>query len=68
MPKFAQVVETVEALSSFEQETLLEIMRRRIAERRRAELIKEVRLSRRQFASGKYRLASADEIVAYATK
>ena len=36
MPKFAQVVEAVDSMSLQEQETLVEIVRRRIAQRRAA--------------------------------
>ena len=68
MVKFAQVIETVDEMSVEEQETLVEIVSRRLAQRQRTEIIKEVRQSRRQFRSGKYRFASADEIIAGALK
>ena len=68
MVKFAQVIETVDEMSVEEQETLVEIVSRRLAQRQRTEIIKEVRQSRRQFRSGKYRFASGDEIIAAALK
>ena len=64
MTTFAQAVETVAELSLDEQESLVDLVRRRIAERRRAELVREVKAARQQFRQGKTKVGTPDEIMA----
>lgn len=60
---FGTVLEAADALSLAEKETLLEILRRRVAERKRQSLVAEVREARRDFAQGACQAASLDEIM-----
>ena len=63
MVMFSDVVDAADRLSTEEQEELLELLRRRLAERRRAQLVREVQESRAEFAAGQAGSASADEII-----
>ncbi len=61
---FGEVLEAVEKLSLEEQETLMEIVHRRMAEQNRKRLIAEIQEARTEFAEGRCRPATADEIMA----
>jgi hypothetical protein len=63
MAIFSEVVDAADCLSIEEQEELLAIVRRRLAERRRAELVRDVQDARAKFAAGAGRAASVDEIM-----
>lgn len=63
MRTFSDVVDAADELSVEEQEALLDILRRRIAERNRKQLVREVAAARAEFAQGATRPASAKEIV-----
>ena len=63
MPSFSDVVDAADKLSIDEQETLVEILRRRIAERNRAELVRDVKDARAEFAGGQSRPASVSDIM-----
>ncbi|MGQ9630026.1 MAG: hypothetical protein ACUVXI_06875 [bacterium] len=52
----------IDKLSLEEQETLIDILRRRIAERGRKMLAAEIQEARKEFAEGRCRPATADEI------
>jgi hypothetical protein len=52
MTKFTQVLDSSDQLAIEEQESLLEVLQHRWAERRRAELVEAVKSARRQFKSG----------------
>ncbi len=65
---FSDVVDAADRLSTEEQEELLEILRRRLAERRRAQLVREVQEARAEFAGGEAGPASVDEIMDEATR
>ncbi len=60
---FSAVLDAADALSPQEQETLIDILRHRIAESNRQRLIEEVQEARRDFAQGKCQEATADEIM-----
>ena len=60
---FAQVLEAVDQLSPEEQEALVEIVRRRMAERGRKRLAAEVRRARKEFAQGRCKPGTVDEIM-----
>ena len=64
MPNFADVVDAADKLSADEQENLLEILRRRIAERNRAKLAGDVAEARAEFIDGQARSATVQQIVA----
>lgn len=63
MSTFSEILDAASDLSAEEQATLLEILRRRLAERNRAQLVRDVEEARREFADGKARPASVDEIM-----
>ena len=63
MPTFADVVDAADRLSADEQESLLEILRRRIAERNRAKLADDVAEARAEFATGRARSATVQQIM-----
>ncbi len=61
---FGEVLEVVDKLSLEEQETLIGVVRRRIIERRREELAKEIEDAQREFQAGHCRPMTPDELVA----
>ncbi|MEX2093346.1 MAG: hypothetical protein WD971_11750 [Pirellulales bacterium] len=63
MTTFSEIVDAADGLSVDEQVTLLEILRRRIAERNRQQLLREVQEAREEFASGKAQIATVKEIM-----
>lgn len=63
MTSFAQTLDVIESLPVAEQEGVLEVLQRRLAERRRAELIATVKESRKEFAAGKCKPASVAAIM-----
>ncbi len=60
---FAQTLDAIESLPVEEQEDVLEVLQRRLAERRRAELIAIVKQSRNEFAAGRCKPASVAAIM-----
>ncbi|MFY9555994.1 MAG: hypothetical protein WAV47_14890 [Blastocatellia bacterium] len=60
---FSEVLDAADALSPQEQETLIDILRHRIAESNRQRLIEEVQEARRDFAQGQSQEATVDEIM-----
>ena len=62
-PNFYAVAEAADRLTEEEQETLIELLNRRLAERRRAELIKDIQESQQEFDSGSLRAKTPHEIM-----
>lgn len=60
---FGEVLEAVETLSVDEQETLVEIVERRLAERSRQRIIADVLEARAQFARGECKPVSVDSLM-----
>lgn len=60
---FDDVLDAVEQLSTDEQQTLLEVVQRRIAERRRKALAAEIADANQEFTNGGSRPATADELL-----
>lgn len=60
---FNEVLETAEKLPIEDQETLIEILNKRIIERRRSKLAKEIRNAQKEFKVGKCKPTSVDEII-----
>ena len=60
---FGDVLEAAEKLSLDEQETLIDILRRRAIERRRERLSKDIKEAEKEFREGKSKPASVDEIM-----
>ena len=63
MTTFSDVVDAADDLSVDEQETLVEILRRRIAKRNRDALVRDVAEARAEFQSGSTRAASVSDIM-----
>ncbi|MHB8972316.1 MAG: hypothetical protein ACYC4N_17890 [Pirellulaceae bacterium] len=63
MPTFADVVEAADKLSVDEQENLLAILRRRIAERNRAQIVCDVQSSRAEHADGQTQMSTVTQIM-----
>ena len=63
MTAFAKALDSADKLTLDEQEELAFTLRRRIAERRRAELIEAVKESRAEFSKGSLRPASPSVIL-----
>jgi hypothetical protein len=61
--QFSNVLDAIEQLSSEEQETLVDIVRHRLAERGRQRVIRDVKESRRELAAGLLKAMSVDEIM-----
>ncbi len=63
MTSFAQTLDAIESLPVDEQEDVLDVLQRRLAERRRAELIATVKQSRKEFDAGKCKPATVAAIM-----
>ena len=63
MKTYGQVVDSIEALPEEQQESLLELVRHRLAERRRAALAASVQEARKEFKAGKIRPGTPAEIM-----
>ena len=63
MNSYGQVLDSIEALPEERQESLVDIVRKRLAERRRAALVKSVGAARKEFKSGELRPATPAEIM-----
>ena len=59
----AEVLEAADQLTMEEQETLIEVLRRRFVDLRRRQILSEVRESRAAFAAGECGPASVEEIM-----
>jgi hypothetical protein len=63
MKTFAQVLDSADELGVEEQESLVEVLQRRLAERRREALIEAVKSARREFEEGRCQPATPKQIV-----
>jgi predicted AAA+ superfamily ATPase len=61
---FGDVLEAVDELPLEEQETLIEVVRRRIIERRREELAREIQDAQKEFQTGHCRPVTPGELMA----
>ena len=68
MIRLAEKVDAASELTLDEQETLLEVLRRRIAESNRARIVADVAEARAEFAAGQTRTRSVREIMDEAGK
>ncbi len=59
---FAEVLDAVDHLSAEEQEMLVSITRRRLAERGRKRIGSDIEEARREFADGRCRTTTVDEL------
>ncbi len=61
---FGEVLEVVDTLSLEEQEMLTEVVHRRVIERRREELAKDIQDAQREFQAGHCHPMTPDELMA----
>jgi hypothetical protein len=61
--RFGDVLEAADRLSESEQENLIDVLRKRLVERRRQEIVEDVMESRRELESGKVRVVTPDELM-----
>ena len=61
--RFHIVVDAADRLTVEEQETLVEVVHRRLADRRRVELAADIREGQREFERGALRPTTPDEII-----
>ena len=61
--RFGDVLEAVDQLSLPEQETLLEVVRRRLVEARRTEIINEVKSGEREFGQDQCQEATPADLM-----
>jgi hypothetical protein len=61
--QFGNVLDAIEQLSHEGQETLVDIVRHRLAERGRQRVIQDVEESRRELAAGRLKPMSVEEIM-----
>lgn len=59
-----QAIESVESLPIEDQEILLDILQKRLQERRRTNLYQEVRAIKQEFAEGNVKFGSVDQFLA----
>jgi ribosome-binding factor A len=50
---FTEIVDAADRLSEQDQENLIDILQKRLRDRRRAELVNDVREAKQEFAAGK---------------
>ncbi len=63
MTTFSDILNAADQLPIDAQQTLVEILQRRIAERGREEIVRDVSAARAEFAAGKAQTSSAKDIV-----
>ncbi len=62
--EFQKVLETVEALPLEEQEILIDIIEKRISQKKRAKLVQEVREAQQDYAEGRVQRGSVADLIA----
>ena len=60
--RFAEVLDAADQLSLDEQADLVDVLNRRIVERRRDQLAEEIQQARREYAAGQCKPATPDQI------
>ena len=60
---FSDILESASDLTIEDQENLIEILRSRLRESRRAALVRDVREAEEEFGAGKCKPASVDELM-----
>ena len=60
---FGEILEAADELPIEDQETLIAILKNRLRERRRAELLKDIQEAEKEFKEGKCQPATPDELM-----
>ena len=63
MKTYGQMLDAIDALPEEQQESLMDIVRKRLTERRREALVKAVDEARKEFKAGKLSPATPSEIM-----
>ena len=63
MTRFAEIVDAADKLSVDEQQALVDLLMRRIADERRKRLVQDVQEARAEFAKGECGPASVEQII-----
>lgn len=63
-PRFEALLESVEALSVEEQELFIDLVRRRLVERRRAEIAVNITRAQEEYQAGQVQRGTVDELIA----
>jgi hypothetical protein len=58
-----KALDTIMKLDFYSREMILDILKKRQIEERRNEIAKNARISKKEFAKGKYHLLSSEEII-----
>jgi hypothetical protein len=61
--RFDELLEAVERLPDEAQAELVDVVRRRLAERGRERVVKDVQKARKEFAAGKCSVATPDDVM-----
>jgi hypothetical protein len=61
---FGQILEAADGLPLDEQETLVDILRKRIVEQRRERIVRDIRSAEQEFKAGRCRRVTPDELMA----
>ena len=64
MSRFGVVVEAVETLPPEDQEMLVDLVRRRLIEQRRAEIAANIARTREEYEQGRVRRGTVDDLLA----
>ena len=59
---FQQAIDTIEQLSAQDQESLIELVRRRLIERRREEIARNARMTFQAFREGRALFGTVDDL------
>ena len=60
---FGEILEEADRLPMEDQQTLIEVLQRRMRDRRRAELARDIQEAQKEFQDGVCRAASPDELM-----
>lgn len=60
---FDKVIELIESLPEEQRESLVEIIRKRLLEKRRERLAKSIKKAREEYARGKVKRGTVDELM-----
>ncbi|MGI0481936.1 hypothetical protein ACN4EE_14270 [Geminocystis sp. CENA526] len=60
---FSEILDASQQLSLEDQETLIQILKNRLLEQKRAELVKDVREAEQEFAEGKCQAFTPEQIM-----
>jgi hypothetical protein len=60
---FGEILEAADDLPIEDQESLIDILKNRLRERRRAELLKDIQEAEKEFKEGKCRPVTPDELM-----